>query len=141
MHEWPLCARDVGLSGERAVCGESRLGGRWRSGPVPVGIMLTWAGMGAPGPTRAPRVWSRPDGAPECRLGMAAVHSSLALCRGAACPPGPSWGWGQMACRLQGAERRQAEPRVPAEVRALGKLRGPARAGEEAPDVRSTQSL
>lgn len=52
---------------------------------------------------------------------------------GAACTPGPSWGWGQMACRLQGAERRQAEPRVPAEVRALGKLRGPARGGRRPP--------
>lgn len=94
MHEWPLCARDLGLSGERAVCGESCLGGRWWSGLVPVGTMLAWAGMGAPGPTWAPRVWGCPDGAPECHLGMAAVHSSLALCRGGSVPPRPFLGMG-----------------------------------------------
>lgn len=90
MHECPrgrpLRARDAGLSGEQATCGECHLGGRWRSGPVPAGTTLAWAGMGTRG-----RHGLQARGAAPAGLPRAAGHgcSPLALrpVRGAVCPP------------------------------------------------------
>lgn len=135
MHECPRgrpLQQGRGPSGEPATCGECHLGVRWRSGPVPAGTTLAWVGW-ALGPTRAPG--AGPPAGPRGRRGHGCSPPPFALCGGSVLPRPFLRTGADGACRLQGAERRQAEPRVPAAVRAVGKLRGSGPGEERGPRV------